>query len=258
MANIELTFRRVVAAAKQRADSSALPLSRVRKICQFADQSADPLAMDRSVGAAVSVMAELMVAELCRHGGDEADLLRAVAAADHLDFLSDVLPAARAADAADRLDLGAFRLVDEQGRDVGRLWLQLRCDADDPRSLLADGRVDLLLVRGDSHVRFVAEFQRCSATPRRVVLDGVGGRAEQVRGSFEFNDASRIDLSGRTPVTRFWHAAAEPAPDAAVDELPDRGTALLKLAFTEDAVVDNMAGFMRTEASFDCFPLTTN
>jgi hypothetical protein len=274
-------FKQIVAQAKLRlrkdAKHTALPLTRVREICQFAatrsDEDANELTLDRSVGATLSLMAELLVADMCQRATldgaaalDEAGLCRVIDAAPHLDFLADILPTANddADDDGDdeddaHLDLGTFRVVDEQARDVGRLWLRLRQDPANPTGLLADGRIDVLIARGSAHERFQTAFARCSATPRRVMIESERGTlaeraASLVRGVFEFNDASRIDLTGSTDVARFWFAADESPPSTGgVDTLPDRGSALFKLTFAEDAVVDEVVGLLRTDVSFDCF-----
>ncbi len=272
----------VVAQAKLRlrkdAKHTALPLTRVREICQFAatrsDEDANELKLDRSVGATLSLMAELLVADMCQRATldgaaalDEASLCRVIDATPHLDFLTDILPDANdnTGDGNDdddddaHLDLGTFRVVDEQARDVGRLWLRLRQDPANPTGLLADGRIDVLVVRGSAHERFQTAFARCSATPRRVMIESERGTLAEravslVRGVFEFNDASRIDLTGSTDVARFWFAADESPPSTGgVDTLPDRGSALFKLTFAEDAVVDDVVGLLRTDVSFDCF-----
>jgi hypothetical protein len=294
--NAELTtaLRRAVnqARVQLRKDAAftALPLRHVRRICRFAagddadadDDAADHedrVRMDRSVGATLCMLAELFVLDvgLAARSADESALRRALA---QFDFLRDILhPDAASSDsgeeAEEQLDLGAYRLVDEAARDVGRLWLQLYCDRTDRRKLLCKGRVDLLLVPPSAAAatsllppRLTAEFRDCSATPRRMIFEcdsacivgtaaaSGSDRASLVRGTFEFNDAARIDLSGESRVTRCWRDAnSAPLGDAdVVDTLSDRGTALLKFSFARAAVVDGLSGMLRTDAMYDCFP----
>jgi hypothetical protein len=300
-ANVELpsALRRAVNQARvslrKDANFTSLPLRNLRRICEFAandaDDHEDRIKMDRSVGAALSMLAELFVVDLCRRvrsdgaALEESALRGALGDWKQCDFLQDILRDSGGNDLddsdsdsdSDVLDLGAYRLVNDASRDVGRLWLQLYCAESDRRTLLCKGRIDLFLVSADvasvssssppsPPPRLRAEFRDCSATPRRMIFecesativghDNVeSDKVSLVRGTFEFNDASRIDLTGETRIARFWRDADTDAVDIdSFDTVPDRGTALLKFSFARAAVLDGLSGMLRTDAMFDCFP----
>lgn len=302
--DVSLSMRRSVNSARlalrKDATFTSLPLRNIHRICRFAadavddagDDHEDRLLLDRSVGATLSMLGELFVVEVChfltpsQSNVDVAAVQGVLDQLTHCDFLKDIRPrqidsddddSSDDNDDDDELDLGAYRLIDDASRDVGRLWLQLYCSPSDRGILLCKGRIDLLLCHlvtnsssssSSSPPRLLAEFQDCSAVPRRMIFEcasamivsgNSGAQADAaslVRGLFEFNDASRIDLSGETQVTRLWRAINEPAAvdSSIVDTLSDRGTALLKFSFAHAAVDDGVSGMVRTDTIFDCFP----